>query len=346
METTKDIDRDVEVLHEELGGGTRSRKNHHKVGKFIILGVVALTSIMFLFGLLTRTTPTSIAVEEVEATLDAQPPQVVGSELDARLLELRKVAPSGMDRRGSVSSVSVATPRILTWTPDAVGKRNVDGSVVPLSGSYELPPGYVGLIRLLSDGEEIGRASVDSRAYSVPVRGRYTIVPTFEEGQRLVHLTMDAVSACRITCDPYDQICLATDVNHCVPQFDNQSFLAYRPFQQEALPVAGACTERTFVAGPKYAPQIPEDYTMCEKGMLNTNIIGESMDFIRDMTDAPESDLQNYRRELSQVIFGLAQEEKVGNSFDVVEWEANQVRGDSKESRACLMSVRVKINCQ
>jgi hypothetical protein len=168
---------------------------------------------------------------------------------------------------------TVSVPTIHTWTPDALGKLDAKGAVIPVTGTYSIPGGWYGAIRLVSDtNKEIGATFVDARTRSTPMGGSFLITPQREEGQHTVRLVFDAVDGCRIACAPGDQLCLATNVNYCHPQSDNQAFLSYTPASSEALPPLGQCVTKTFVAGPKYSPQKPEDYMNCERDVLGTDL--------------------------------------------------------------------------
>ncbi len=236
METVKDIDEGIETLRGELDRGGRRRRllmKHHS--KYLLL-LFILTTFLFLFWTLARPEPTQIMIEQVAPELDAHSPALTKEEYDLRISLLYKN--KGM-LESSVQRIpgSATLPKILTWAPGSVGRERENGDVYLVVGTYEVPSGWFGAIRLFSDGKEIGVRYVDSRGSPSSVIGDFSLTPAHVEGEHFVRLSFDAVKACRIACDPSDQLCVATNVNYCAPQFDNQVFLTYLPIKIGSRPV-------------------------------------------------------------------------------------------------------------
>lgn len=349
METTKDIDQDVATLNSALARREEKFEFHcHRQCKLLV-AAIGLILLMFLFGILTRPTPAPIIVQEVVAVLDTQAPEKEQLMLDALLVDLH--LHSTLTDASFPTLLSTATaPAILTWTPASVGRVQKDGTPVPLVGSYTIPAGWFGAIRLTADGEEIGTAYVDARSLASPAgEGRFSITPAPISGERLVHLSFDATKACRMTCDPMDQLCLVTNVNHCTPLSDNEAFLTYTETLAEYIPPMGSCIEKTFVVGPKYPPDIPEDYTMCGKGMWNTDFPGQIAAFSDKVNLAPE-DKTTLLEGVSSALSGVG---GVNNGESVVSegqagevfWNATYTLGNGEQKIPCFAEVNLKISC-
>ncbi len=348
METVEKIDSDVESLNSELDRHDGKRRFHcDKRCKYFLVGVGLLLA-MFLFGMITRPAPKTVTVTEVVAVLDTEAPRVVQPELDERISHLRKVS-RNVSAPLSVLTSTATEPRILTWTPASVGKTNPDGTPVPLVGSYEVPGGWFGAIRLLADGEEIGSTVVDVRSIASASQGRFSISPRPIEGEKSIHLVFDAVKACRIACDPLDQLCMATNVNYCTPLYDNQTFDTYIPKMAVALPPPGQCVTKVFVGGPKYAPQIPEDYTMCEKGMWNSNIGQEAEVWLTTNLGerVTQADVGALASSLSPALASGSGLESIpdGQSGNI-SWSVHYKKGEAELGNACMIELVVRVDCE
>lgn len=319
-----------------------------------LLGIVVLLLFMFLFGVLTRTTSDNILTPSVPATLNEATPPVVGAELTERLQALYDASLSGSPLIPRYAS-EVSEPKILTWTPSAVGKLDARGTVVPVTGTYAIPAGWFGMIRLLSDGEDIGSVLIDGRTLTAPATDSFVITPIRQEGEHLVHLSFDAVLSCRVACSPQDALCMTSLPSYCMGRGDNQSFLTYAPISADALPTTGECIEKTFIAGPKYAPQNPEDYTMCERGMWNEPVLSSVASWQKNglpgVTEARQRTLiqgvtTGYETFFNTVISqGQKKEERteVGNQAFMT---LSYTPGDSEAQQPCLLKMQLRINCQ
>jgi len=349
METTKNIDEDVNTLHRELARHDGKFQFHCTKRCKYLLAVVGLLLLMFLFGMLTRPMPDTIVVQETNAVLDTQIPRVIQPDLNTRLSIL--FAESTLQGALAPTLLSTATaPAILTWTPKSVGRVHQDGAPVPLSGRYVIPAGWFGIIRVTADGEEIGSVDVDGRSLASPAGiGRFSLTPAAITGEHLIHVSFDAVKACRIACDPEDQVCMLTNPNYCVAQSDNQSFLTYSPVLAEALPPAGSCIEKTFVAGPKYAPQIPEDYTMCEKGMWNEEILPRVSRYLEENTRLSQPEVDLVVDSISQTLLtpstGPGKTLTDTGTLKDVTWKVKYDFGDATNTSVCMGMVEMKISC-
>jgi len=349
VETTKDIDQDVATLQSALARREEKFEFHcHRQCK-VIVATIGLMLLMFLFGILTRPAPTPIVVQEVVAVLNTQAEELNQVELDTLFADL--YLHSTLTEASFPTLLSTATePAILTWTPASVGRVQGDGTLVPLVGSYTIPAGWFGAIRLTADGEDIGVTYVDARSLASPAgEGRFSITPTAISGEHLIHLSFDAVKACRIACDPTDQLCLVTNVNYCTPLSDNQSLLTYTDTLVEQIPPAGSCIERTFVAGPKYAPQIPEDYTMCEKGMWNQDLLAQIAGFA-DKVNLPSADKTALLEGVSRALSGqggVSDGTRVvsGGQTGEVKWTAAYTPGNGEQEIPCFAEINLAISC-
>jgi len=319
-----------------------------------LVGIFVLLLSMFLFGVLIRTTSETIVTPSIPATLSEATSPVVGAELTERLRALHNAALSGASvvPRGRSDSTQA---KILTWSASAVGKLDARGAVVPVTGTYTIPAGWFGMIRLVSDGKDIGSVLVDGRALTAPATDSFVITPIRQEGEHLVQLSFDAVLSCRIACSPEDGLCMTSNPSYCMAGADNQSFLTYAPISAEALPVAGGCVEKIFIAGPKYAPQTPEDYTMCEKGMWNEPVISGLASWQKNglpgVSEARQQSMLKGAEEAYTTFFdtlitqGQKSESRTevgGGAFVTLSYTP----GDSAGLQPCLLKMQVRINCQ
>ena len=340
MENVEKIDSDVQSLRSELDRRDGKRKPHCDKRCKYLLGVAGLLLIMFLFGVLTRPEPKMVVVPESLAVLDLQHPHIPELDFNEHLSTLY----SASLRDGALipsAPLSVTLPRIRSWAPSAIGKQNSDGSIVPVTGAYEIPQGWFGVIRLLVDGEEVSASAVDARMLSSGGEGRFSLVPPPIVGEHVVRIAFDAVKSCRITCAPTDSLCMATKVNHCTALSDNQAFLVYTPSATESLPPIGQCATKIFVAGPKYTPQAPEDYTMCAKGMWNADLVTETEEWLTS-TGLSESALAEVMTSLRPTL--VSPTPAMGASGPVV-WSVATSPGDSALQQSCVAKVTLAVHC-
>jgi hypothetical protein len=215
-----------------------------------------------------------------------------------------------------------------------------------MTGTYEIPGGWFALAHVYSGDDEIGSIALDARSLTSASQGKYNIDLQSIEGRKHVRLVLDAVKACRLVCSPLDQICQATNINYCAALYDNQIFTTYGERVAEALPPKGQCVEKTFVAGPKYSPQIPEDYTMCERGLWNTPVASDVFSWLKThYSDLPQEDVKKILESLMKEITVNSVEQHAGREGDI-QWVYSPQKGNAAMKQACSAVIDLKLYCK
>ncbi len=228
-ETMPIVEKDVVELRKELDRQGQEGKPHIPKKWMYLLGVITLLFAMFVFGLLTKPDTQQGEISVVQAVLDKNAPLVVQPEFGQRIQALYAAASVGTALIPTEKSEAV-TPKILTWTPP--NKEQVNEDLPPISGRYEIPSGWFGRVRLLSDGKEIGSVSVDARTADGDkgYQGTFSFTPKRSTLGKQVGLGFDAVESCRLVCSPADILCQKKHkTDFCLARANNQSFLLYVP---------------------------------------------------------------------------------------------------------------------
>ncbi len=349
METTQHIDQDVARLRGELQESPGSRFRLSRRGRYIFFGFV-LILLMFFFGLLTKPVSQQIVVQETETLVDQGVRTPEGQEYQNRLLGVYRASQTAAPLPGQIAATTTV-PRIITWSPASVGKLNADGTGVPMHGTYEIPGGWFALARVFSGKDEIGSIALDARGLALASRGTYAIDLKPTDGRTQVRLVLDAVKSCRLECSPLDQVCQSTNVNYCTALYDNQSFVAYTDQVAEALPPKGQCVKKTFIAGPKYSPQISEDYTMCTRGMWNAPPFVEPTTWLKNSGLASDAVVSVFLGKVTSFFSPQMSKQSPGmiketGSTENVQWVMEYTKGDAGSRAMCGSKIAISVNCK